>query len=131
MIATRGVLTYATGRLASMSVLLISESKSLSPDGSFSLTQTEREVKCYLTELSNTEIQSLREGGISIISGVTCTINEELENIPDQVKHRKLASGEYADVSFVTKYSRAEGITNLILDTSSMQPAGSQSTGSV
>lgn len=118
---SRQLLPYACQRLRLSDIILVYQSKQLQADGSFRVTELEDAEKGYFTQLTTTEIQKLREGGMSITSGAQLTLSTEIEKIPDQVKHRKGKDGIYRDISRVIQYSRGEGITNLILDTSTMR----------
>lgn len=117
---TRDLLKYASHRLQMLDVMLVYEQKTLADDGSFRIVETETETRGYLVELSTTDIKRLREGGINITRGVTLTLAEEIEKIPDRVKHKKDSTGKYRKVSRVAQFSRGEGITNMILDTATM-----------
>lgn len=117
---TRDLLVYASHRLRMIDVILVHEQKTLADDGSFRITKSEVEAKGYLVELSVTDIKRLREGGINITQGVTLTIAEEIEKIPDKVKHKKDKTGKYRCTSRVAQFSRGEGVTSMILDTATM-----------
>lgn len=105
---TRDLLPFAVGRNAGETVDLLVLSPTPLADGSFSVVGSESDQAARVVNLSPSEIQRLREGGITISEGVSVSFVGEPVKIPDSVI---LASGVRVKVKH---YTRSEGATVLI-----------------
>jgi len=116
---TRNLHVYALTRQQSIEVALEYKEKipSAANDGTFTNLITFDYRKGFLTALTDKELQRLIEGGLTIIKGATLSLNEELDKAPDRVLYNKTDEYTYETAAKVVKYSIAEGITSLILDT--------------
>ena len=92
-------------------ILLYKNVATKNGDGSFSLNPKQESAKGFLTALTQDEIKRLKDGGITVSSGAVVSIPYELVSVPDEI----LYDGSRGRV---VKYSIAEGVSVLILETS-------------
>ena len=85
---TRDLLSYAIGRNVVETVTLITllAQESAADDGSFSFYKEEVRAKARVVALTSSEIQRLREAGITLNQGVSVALVGERQKAPDQVQ---------------------------------------------
>lgn len=85
--ATRNLLCYAINRTAGYLVTLNFSGKTFNTKGFFDKTYAPVNKMAGVVDLSDDDIQRLRDGGITINFGIMVTIPEELANIPDSITY--------------------------------------------
>ncbi len=80
---TRNLLPYAITRTTMKLITFMFSEKVFQDDGSFQLVENPRDIKARIISLTSSELQRLRESGITINSGISVAINEELTQVPD------------------------------------------------
>lgn len=83
---TRNLLPYAITR-ARMSLAIFNFSeKVFNNDGSFTLNKTFEEIQSRIIELQPSDIQRLRENGVTITEGISVSIDRQLLTVPDSIE---------------------------------------------
>lgn len=85
---TRNLLPYAVGRNAVEAVVLITlyAQESAADDGSMSFYKEELQTNARVVALTSSEIQRLREAGITLNRGFSVALVGEKQKAPDQVQ---------------------------------------------
>lgn len=118
---TRDLLSYAIGRNTVETVVLVTllPQESAADDGSFSFYKEEIQAAARVVALTSSEIQRLREAGITLNRGFSVALVGERQKAPDQVIR---ADGTLLKV---TAYTIEEGASVFLCD---MPPLGSDGT---
>lgn len=109
---TRDLLPYAIGRNVVEKVVLITllSQPSADDDGSFTFYKEEIEADARVVALTSSEIQRLRESGITLNRGFSVALVGERQKAPDQVQR---ADGTLLKV---TAYTIEEGASVFLCD---------------
>jgi hypothetical protein len=105
---TRALGALAIQRVSGYMVEFITLSFSPNGDGSFSTTTQTEQMRAAIVDLSMDEIKRLQSGGITINSGVTCSVPYQLAQVPDQVRY-------IGELYKVIDYVISQGITTMTL----------------
>lgn len=118
---TRNLLPYAIGRNTVETVILVTllPQESAADDGSFSFYKEEIQTTARVVALTSSEIQRLREAGITLNQGFSVALVGERQKAPDQVIR---ADGTLLKVK---AYTIEEGASVFLCD---MPPLGSDGT---
>lgn len=101
---TRGTLSFAASRLSRVPIEVVYLDKSERDDGSYSTKDRVELTKGFLTNLTDSDIERVREGGQTITSGAFVTLPYEIPEVPYEFR---AAYSRYRPV----KYSIAQGIS--------------------
>lgn len=107
--ATRRLAGFAVNRIASTPINIVYLTKVFQEDGSFQTVERIEKRKCFLTNLTDSEIERLREGGITVTTGASVSIVGELVEIPNEFR---IGASRFRAV----KYSIAQGVSNFTLE---------------
>jgi len=119
-VATRDLLPYAIGRNVTETVVLVTllAQESVNDDGSYSFYKEQIEAEARVVGLTSSEIQRLREAGITLNQGFSVALTGELTKSPDQVQR---ANGLLLKV---VAYTIEEGASVFLCDAAPLGNAG-------
>lgn len=109
MNATRGMLSFTVARFARDELDLVYAKKTANQDGSYDVKPNVQRVRGFLTDLTDSDIQRLKEGGITINSGAFASFPFEMTEIPLEIRS---AAMRYKPV----RYSISQGVSIFTLE---------------